>query len=374
MDRFSYLPMGRRRPWVLVGQLGLILSFAAMAFVPDPLQHMTLFMASAFAISFFGAFQDVATDGMAVDIVPADQQARASGLMWGAKVMGTAGSLALGTWLLHQYSFKVAILGLSVAVVIIMLAPLLLKERPGEKLFPWTHGAASPEVKAQQITRWRSIFTSLYKVFTLRNSLLFAAIAFLTQGAMNYMDTVLSIFTVQALGWTAESYSQFFATASVIGGIGGMLLGGLLIDRLGKIRMLNMYCALLILLVCGLAFQPAYWNDRTFIMAFMIGYQMLCVFTTIGVFAIGMQCCWKKISATQFTMYMTMANIGRIVCSKLIGPIKTGFSWEYTLLAFAGFIALAWLLLQFLRINHHVKRVESFDAVVAATNRLAVAR
>ncbi len=48
MDRFSYLPMGRRRPWVLCGQLVLILSFAAMAFVPDPLKNMGLFMASAF--------------------------------------------------------------------------------------------------------------------------------------------------------------------------------------------------------------------------------------------------------------------------------------------------------------------------------------
>ena len=31
MDRFSFLPMGRRRPWVLFGQLGLIVSFIAMS-------------------------------------------------------------------------------------------------------------------------------------------------------------------------------------------------------------------------------------------------------------------------------------------------------------------------------------------------------
>ena len=27
MDRFTYLPMGRRRPWILFGQFGLIASF-----------------------------------------------------------------------------------------------------------------------------------------------------------------------------------------------------------------------------------------------------------------------------------------------------------------------------------------------------------
>src|SRR5215203_4592136 len=49
MDRFSYLSMGKRRPWVLFGQLGLIISFAAMAFVPDPLNHVAVFMVAAFS-------------------------------------------------------------------------------------------------------------------------------------------------------------------------------------------------------------------------------------------------------------------------------------------------------------------------------------
>ena len=84
MDRFTYLPMGRRRPWVMFGQFGLIASFIAMAFVPDPLNNIALLSAAGFAVGFFGAFQDVATDGMAIDIVPTDQQARANGYMWGA--------------------------------------------------------------------------------------------------------------------------------------------------------------------------------------------------------------------------------------------------------------------------------------------------
>src|SRR5215207_3147341 len=116
MDRFTYLPMGRRRPWVLFGQLGLIASFIAMALVPDPLNNLNLFMATAFAVGFFGAFQDVATDGMAIDIVPVNQQARANGLMWGAKIIGTSASLALGNLLLYKYGFSSAILMLSVAV------------------------------------------------------------------------------------------------------------------------------------------------------------------------------------------------------------------------------------------------------------------
>lgn len=361
MDRFTYLPMGRRRPWVIFGQFGLIASFIAMAFVPDPLHNLNLFMAAGFAVGFFGSFQDVATDGMAIDIVPAEQQARANGLMWGAKIMGTSASLALGSWLLNKYNFSIAVSVLSVAVGFIMLAPLLLRERAGEKLLPWTNGTASPETKKMQVTSWKVIGRSLYSVFTLRNSLLFAFMAFITQGAFNYIDTLLPIFTVQELGWTDRAYSNFYATATLIGGIGGMLIGGILIDKFGKIRMLNIYFSLLIVLTAGLAFLKMYWGYKWFISGFMIIYQILYVFSTIGVFATAMQCCWKKVSATQFTLYMTIANVGRIVGAKLIGPAKDHFSWEYTLLAFACMITLAWIFIQLIHINKHVERVVALE-------------
>jgi PAT family beta-lactamase induction signal transducer AmpG len=167
---------------------------------------------------------------------------------------------------------------------------------------------------------------------------------------------------VQALGWSAESYSQFYATAKLIGGITGMVVGGILIEKLGKMRMLNIYFGLVIVLICGLVFQKIYWQTNSFIMAFMIGFQVLYVFSLIGIFAIGMQFCWKKFSATQFTLYMTVANIGRVVGAKLIGPVKNNFSWEYTLLAFAFMMVIAWFIVQFIRINQHTKRVNGFDA------------
>ncbi|RYY08735.1 MAG: MFS transporter, partial [Chitinophagaceae bacterium] len=198
-------------------------------------------------------------------------------------------------------------------------------------------------------------------VFTLRNSLLFAIIAFITQGSFNYTDTLLPIFTVQKLGWTNLAYSQFYATATLVGGVSGMLIGGILIDKFGKIFMLNIYFFLLIVLTAGLAFLHAYWINTWFISSFMIIYQVLYVFATIGVFATAMQCCWKKISATQFTLYMTISNIGRIVGAKLIGPMTSSFNWEYTFLSFSIFIAVAWILIRFMHISHQVKRVAELE-------------
>lgn len=357
MDRYTYLPMGRKRPWVIVGQLGLIASCIYMAFVPDPLNNLTQFMVAGFIVSFFGAFQDVATDGMAIDIIPIQQQARANGLMWGSKIIGISSSLALGSWLLNEYSFTTAILMLSFIIGIIMLVPLCLRERTGEKIVPWAKGKASQESKKTQLTSWGTIFNSLYRVVRLRNSLLLVVILFIAQGSYNYIGTLLPIFCVKELGWTSGSYSQLYSTANLIGGIGGMIIGGILIERFGKKRMMNHYFMGMVLLTVALATLKMYWHFTYFIYGFMIAYNTLYTFACIGVFSIAMQCCWKKVSASQFTLYMTISNLGRIALAALIGPINTHFSWQISLLAFAVMIGLAWLLLQFLNINKQAEQV-----------------
>jgi PAT family beta-lactamase induction signal transducer AmpG len=200
MDRWSYLPMGRRRPWVLFGQVGLLFSFLGMTLIPDPVHNITMLMVMGFTVSFFGAFQDVATDGMAIDIIPIQQQAKANGLMWGAKTMGSMGSLAVGTWLINNMGFPVAVSALSVVVFLIMLLPLLLRERPGEKRFPWGAGEASAEAVAMKVGTWSEIIFTLKKAFILRSSLVMGTAGFVFCIGIGLMDAMAPLFTIQELG------------------------------------------------------------------------------------------------------------------------------------------------------------------------------
>src|SRR4029078_1224259 len=57
IERFTYLPMGRRRPWIIFGQLGLAASFMAMSIVPDPLNNIRLLTIVGFCVSTFITFQ-----------------------------------------------------------------------------------------------------------------------------------------------------------------------------------------------------------------------------------------------------------------------------------------------------------------------------
>lgn len=361
MDRYTYLPMGRKRPWVLFGHLGLICSLIAIAFVPDPLNNLTLFYSAAFLLSSFGAIQDAAGDAMAVDVIPDDQQARANGYMQGARMIGSSLALVLGSWILNKYSFEYAMLTLCIMVIIITFVPLLLREQKGEKILPFMIGGISIESQKRQMTSWKTILAALYKVFRLRNSLIVVVLLFVTQGSYNFFETLLPIFAVKITGWSNVFYSQVFATADLIGGIGGMVAGGFLIERFGKKKMIYIYLLIIIGMVVMLGLSKPFWQSTNLMYGFILTYRMFNAFAKIGVFAIAMQCCSKNVSASQFTIYMTMGAMGSIAGAALIGPIKENFSWEITFIVFVSFLLLACLLMAFLNIDKHIAKLTALE-------------
>jgi PAT family beta-lactamase induction signal transducer AmpG len=361
MDRYTFLAMGRRRPWVLIGQFGLIASFIAMAMVPDPLNNLNLLKIAAFFVSFFGAFQDVATDGMAIDVVPVDQQARANGLMWGSKTIGISLSLTIGNWIINHNGFSTAILSLSIGVAVIMMVPLLMRERPGEKFLPWTKGEISPETRNLQLDSFKKIFKSLISVFFLRSSFLFGIAVFFIHIAIGLMDTLLPVFTIQGAGWTDTKYAQVFSVCNIIAGLLGMFIGGALADFLGKKRMMTIYLISMIVLIVFMTFSKSLWGTSWLIAGFIGIYYTLYVFLTVSIFATGMALCWSRVAATQFTLYMAIANFARAIGSGLLGPLRSSLQWEYVILTTAAFCIAMLIIIQLLRMQKHQEQLDVLE-------------
>ena len=361
MDRFTLLSMGRKRPWVIFGQLGLILSFLSIGLVSDPLNNPSGLMITGFLISFFGAFQDVATDGMAVDVIPPKEQARANGLMWGSKTIGISLSLVIGTTLINSIGFTLAIASLSLVVALIMIIPIAVTERPGEKLMPWSKGKIAIESEQSQLKSWQQILKSLYRVVKLQCSVIFCVGSFILGIMYGLMDTLFPIFSIQELGWTDTTFSQVFSITSVIAGFLGMFIGGYLVDYFGKIKMLTLYLAFVTLLLAAFAFLTGFWNKPMVVYAFIVLYYTLYTFLCIAVFASGMQLCWKTVAATQFTLYMALSNMGRSVGSALLGVLKTNFSWEYIFLYIAVIPIIVAVLIQFINFRKHKIKIDSFS-------------
>ncbi|MGI9174028.1 MAG: MFS transporter [Rhodothermales bacterium] len=90
VDRFAHSAMGRRRPWILGAEAGMITVLATMIAVPDLADRLLVLTGLVFVGNLFNALQDVATDGMAVDLLRPEERGLANGAMWSAKILGIA--------------------------------------------------------------------------------------------------------------------------------------------------------------------------------------------------------------------------------------------------------------------------------------------
>jgi PAT family beta-lactamase induction signal transducer AmpG len=363
MDRYTYLPMGRKRPWVIICQTGLFLSMLGFAFIPDPLNNVHLLVIGGFIVSIFGASQDAATDGLAVDTVPAEEQAKTNAYMNGSRMIGSSFALTLGAWLLSDYNFMISVLAIAVLIGFVVLVPLLLRERRSERMFPWSSGEADDSNQKLQINSWTAMLRSLYMAFSLKNSFLLGLLLFTSQGAYNYFEKLLPIFAVKVSGWTNVYYSHVFSIADLTGGVLGMLAGGWLVDKFGKKRMIYIYFFFIFGETLFLVFLSKFWTNVPFLYSFIIVYRWVNAFAKIAVFSIAMQCCSKKVSASQFTFYMTIGALGSMVGAALIAPVKSYFSWEASFAMFAVLMLVSALLLRMLDFNKLERQISEIAEV-----------
>ncbi|MEQ8517034.1 MAG: MFS transporter, partial [Chromatocurvus sp.] len=69
LDRFAPLGMGRRRGWLMVSQLALVVAIGGMGFL-EPAQSTGVVALLALGVAFFSASQDVAIDAFRREILP----------------------------------------------------------------------------------------------------------------------------------------------------------------------------------------------------------------------------------------------------------------------------------------------------------------
>ena len=140
IDSFIYEKMGKRRPWILFAQIGMALSLVAMIFMGDISENISLLGWMFFLHNCFASLQDVSCDALAVDVLLPEEQGKVNGAMWGSKIIGTGtGAAAMGT-LLVSNGLVFTILVQTLLMLVIMIFPLFILERPGEKRFPWSKG------------------------------------------------------------------------------------------------------------------------------------------------------------------------------------------------------------------------------------------
>ena len=375
MERYGFLAMGRRRPWVIVGTLGGAVGYFAMALIADPLGNLPLLTGVMVAGSLFLALQDVATDALTIDVVPLEEQPRANGLMWGGKVLGGAGTAAVAGWLLNTAGVSATFAIAGCATMAFASVPLVVRERPGERLLPWMSGAASEAAAAVQLESWAEIGRSLRRVLFMPASLLGALAGFVLSLNTGFDKALGPVFTVQELGWADASFSNMIAIAGVVGGVIGMVGGGLLVRWMGRTRAIQ--TALFVLAAFGVAMGLAasVWSSDIAVQGFFVLTVTARTLSSIAFFALCMALCWKPVAAAQFALYMAINNVGIMGGASLFGVLEGVLTYGQLFFVFALIPFVALTILHFVDLETHVARVEALKAEdVRATEDLREVR
>ena len=138
IDMIRFPQFGIRRPWILFAETGMIISLATLLFVPDLVASIELVTILLFIHNLFSSLQDVSVDALAVDILEPDEVATVNGLMFAAKRGGIIFGGAVLGMLVVPFGIKSAIMVQLPLLILIMMLPLFLRERPGDRLFPWS--------------------------------------------------------------------------------------------------------------------------------------------------------------------------------------------------------------------------------------------
>jgi PAT family beta-lactamase induction signal transducer AmpG len=321
MERFTYLPMGRRRAWVIGAQLALVVGLGLLAFVNPGPADVTVIAALAFGIQTATTFQDVAIDGMAVDLVPDSERERANGLMFGGQALGMAGAGAAAGALIGPLGL--ASVALLAGFFILCLIGLLLccRERPGERLLPWSAGAASPQCEALQLEGFAPILSRTWRAMVTRPSLVLIGTLILVGTGYGFGSALDALLGTGPAGWDESRVSRLGATGNLIAGLLAVVAFGWLAEKVGARRLAILALLVWGALMFGMVGVANRWHEGWPVTGFILSWHSLDFLMIVCLAPLAMRLCVPEVSANQFCLYMACSNVGMSLASASVGTL-----------------------------------------------------
>ena len=216
IDTFTINRFGRRRFWVLISQLMMILALFPLVFIDVNAVNFVL-IALLTAHNTFVAISDIAIDALAADSLREDQLAKANGFMWGSKTLGRGAGMATATSIFYGYGVNEGFALLILTMSFVLILPILSKEL---------------DYKAGFETKLYKNRLTLYELFSgIRESLFnksaLAAMIFMLFANIGYgiFDVIYNEFYISELGWTGEEIGSMRPYGMWLGGLIGLSAG-----------------------------------------------------------------------------------------------------------------------------------------------------
>lgn len=335
MDRFVPPFLGRRRGWVLITQVLLLVAIGAMS-LHDPQRGLRMLAVNAIAIAFFSASQDISLDAYRTDVLQdREMGAGAAVFVLGYRIaMITTGALAF--FLADRMPWQSVYLILSTLILVGVVTTFFAPEPVLRDAPPRTLAEAVVLPFADFLQRMRLVRAVLVLLFIV---------------VYKYSDSLAGSMTTPFLlqaGFSQSEVGAVFLGAGVIATILGVVAGGALIGKVGINRSLWIF-----LVFQGLsnltyyALSLAEKSHSLMVTAVVIENFGLGL-VTAGMTAFLMSMCNKRFTATQFALLSSLMAASRDLLVAPAGRIAESVGWPSFFLVTVAMALPPLLLLPFI--------------------------
>ncbi|CAI1860573.1 muropeptide transporter [Serratia marcescens] len=313
MDRYTPPFLGRRRGWLLISQLLLVVAIVAMGFM-QPAQHLWWLAALAVLVAFCSASQDIVFDAYKTDLLKAEERGTGAAIsVLGYRLaMLVSGGLAL--WLADRYFGWQATYWLMAGLMLIGVAATLLAPEPDESI-------PAPRTMEQ------AVVAPLRDFFGRNNAWLILLLIVMYKMGDAFAGSLSTTFLIRGVGFDAGEVGLVNKTLGLFATIVGALFGGVLMQRLSLFRALMLFGVLQA--VSNLGYWILAVTDKSLLtMGSAIFLENLCGgMGTAAFVALLMTLCNRSFSATQFALLSALSAVGRVYVGPIAGWFVEAHGW-----------------------------------------------
>jgi len=330
MDRYTPPFLGRRRGWLVMTQILLLLAIAAMGFL-EPSTQLRWMAALAVVIAFCSASQDIVFDAWKTDVLPAEERGTGAAISVLGYRLGMLVSGGLALWLADRYLGWQGMYWLMAALLIPCIIATFFAPEPSDVI-------PVPRTLEQAVAE------PLRDFFGRNNAWLILLLIVLYKLGDAFAMSLTTTFLIRGVGFDAGEVGVVNKTLGLFATILGALYGGVLMQRLSLFR------ALLIFGILQGVSNAGYWllsitDKQMFSMAAAVFFENLCGgMGTAAFVALLMTLCNKSFSATQFALLSALSAVGRVYVGPIAGWFVEAHGWP-TFYLFSVFAAVPGILL-----------------------------
>ena len=305
MDRFVPPFLGRRRSWMLIWQLCLILTIAAMALL-TPQKHAGLMGMIALLIAFCSASQDTAINAYQTDVLQQEERGIGAALMANGWRIGTIVSGAFSLIMAQHLGWHITYLIMAACMLVGLITTLLCPATPNEK------HVQPVSLKDAVIDPFKEFFSRHGARFAI---ILLAIIVFYKLGDA-FALSLNTTFLLRGMHFSLTDVGVANKMVGLAASIAGGLIGGLIMLRISLLRALVVFGIFQAVSNLGYMWLALAGHN------YSIFYGSIAVeFFTSGLgttafLAFIMSLCHPKFTATQFALLTAISAVGRVY----IGP------------------------------------------------------